>query len=56
MRVQMRKIECRIEKISPTYGAFYQHVKHAYLQSLIFNETDKAVLNISDRSLMELII
>ena len=28
----------------PTYGAFHQHVKRAHLQSLIFDQTDKAVI------------
>ena len=35
--VKNRKKNSVFEKISPTYGAFHQHVKHSYLQPLIFN-------------------
>ena len=32
----------------PTYGALQQHVKHSHLQSLIFNEADKAVFEMTN--------
>ena len=35
--VKNRKRNSVFEKISTIYGAFHQHVKHSYLQPLIFN-------------------
>ena len=36
------------EKIPANYGAFRQHVRHAHLQSLIFNETNGAVIEMKN--------
>ena len=41
------------EKMPPTQGAFHQHVKRAHLQSLIFNEGDKAVIEIKNPEYFE---
>ena len=32
----------------PSYGAFQQHVKHAHLQSLIFNQADNGVIEMKN--------
>ena len=36
------------EEMPPTYGAFHQYVKRAHLQSLIFDQTDKAVIEMTN--------
>ena len=36
------------EKMPPSYGAFQRHVKRAHPQSLIFNQADKAVIEMKN--------
>ena len=42
--VNVKNRKQTFEKMPPTYGAFYQHVKRAHLQSLIFYKAEKAVI------------
>ena len=46
--VKNRKQKSVFEKMSPTCGAFHQNIKSAYLQSLIFHEADKAVIEMKN--------
>ena len=43
-----RKQKKSSEKMPATYGAFHQHIKRAHLQSLIFNQADKAVIEMKN--------
>ena len=46
--VKNRNQKLVFEEMPPTYGAFHQHVKRAHLQSLIFDQTDKAVIEMTN--------
>ena len=44
-----RKQKSVFDKMPPIYGALHQNVKRANLQSLMFNEADKAVIEMKNR-------